>query len=469
MKDNASPEPVIPAVAHVGTIVSSIPRPASPFPRSRARLFLTPLSYLWRRPWRALAVLALLTLIGLGIAIAGLSLWTDYHLRAAREAVGRGHNAVAVRHLGACRRFRPNHPEVLLLSARVARRSGAWTEAEELLDQSWRLYGEDDALVLERLLLKATRGEVEAVQPLLQARIDRDDPAAPLAREALVAGLLYRFLLDDAAKSLERWLQHDPDCPTAWLMQGKLDEQREQFSGALQGYRQALKLDPEHDEARLRMTTILLQLSQGEEALTHLTYLRRSLPENPEVRVQLARALDLQGRIEEACAALDECLRDHPDYPAALAERGRIALRDKDTRAAEGYLARAVRLDPAQRSARYQYYLALDHNNKKAEAAAELEATHRLDADLQRINELVRERLPRAPNDPAIQYEVAMIALRAGQPREALRWLLNTLQADPNHAPAHRALAAFYYETGSPILSARHRALAQQRGGKQQP
>src|SRR5207248_399034 len=111
-------------------------------------------------------------------------------------------------------------------------------------------------------------------------------------------------------EQITRWLQHDPESPMAWLLRGKWNEQRERFSDSLEAYRQALKLDPEQDEARLRLTTVLLQLSQGEEALAHLRYLRRSLPENPEVRVQLARALDFQGETDEARTTLDQCLRD---------------------------------------------------------------------------------------------------------------------------------------------------------------
>src|SRR5438128_1604180 len=184
MKDDSRRQPVACAVAPGDVVLSSLP-PSPSLSRLVARRLLIPVTFLWHRPWRALVILALLALIGLGLGAAGLFLWTGHHLRAARQAVERGHNALAVRHLHACRRFRPDHPEALLLSARVARRGGAWTEAEEVLNRYWQRNGDDDALVLERLLLRATRGEVEAVQPLLQARIAQDGPLAPLAREAL--------------------------------------------------------------------------------------------------------------------------------------------------------------------------------------------------------------------------------------------------------------------------------------------
>src|SRR5205823_458805 len=104
--------------------------------------------------------------------------WFDHHLEAARQATERGHNAVAIEHLRACRLVRADHPEVLLLSARVTRRAGAWTESEALLDRYTELRGDDDALVLERLSLRATRGEIEATRPLLQLHIEQNDSAA---------------------------------------------------------------------------------------------------------------------------------------------------------------------------------------------------------------------------------------------------------------------------------------------------
>src|SRR5262249_19703455 len=163
-----------------------------------------------------------------------------------------------------------------------------------------------EGLVLERLLLQAARGGVDAV-PLLRARIEQDDPSAPLAREALIAGLLYRFRLNEAEKDIESWLKRDTGNTFALFARAKLQEERGQGSEAMSTYRRLVELDPEHDEARLRMTALLLQLSQGEEALTHLEYLRRRLPESTEVLVRLAQALDLQARPDEARAALDEC------------------------------------------------------------------------------------------------------------------------------------------------------------------
>jgi tetratricopeptide (TPR) repeat protein len=409
---------------------------------------------------RAVAVLALLGLIGLLTGAVALFFWSDYHLGAARREIERGHNAAALAHLNLCRMVRADHPEVLLLGARVARRTGAWVEAESLLDRYWRQRGDDDSLVLERLLLRAARGEVEAVAPLLEARITEGGHEVPRIRDALIAGLLYRFRFDDAEKQIKLWLADEPDSTLALLAQAKLDDRRERQADALSTYRRALESDPDLDEARMALTRILLALSRGEEALPHAEYLRQRLPHNPDIQVQLAQALVLLNRADEARPILDECLRHHPKHAAALATRGRLARRAGDDEQAEADLGRAVQLDPADAAARDQYAQILYRNGKREEAARQREEHRRMLADIKRIDELANGRLRDRPNDAAAHYEVAMIAMRAGLFSTGHRWLLHTLEIDPNHLEAHRALAAFYRDTGNPILAARHRAIA---------
>src|SRR5262245_13725196 len=116
---------------------------------------------------RWLGVVALVLLLGVLSSLAGLWLWARYHLGAARREVDLGHNAAALRHLRAARLLLEDQPEALLLMARLTRRSGAWGDAERALDRYWEKRGDEDALVLERLLLRATRGELESAGPIL--------------------------------------------------------------------------------------------------------------------------------------------------------------------------------------------------------------------------------------------------------------------------------------------------------------
>lgn len=425
------------------------------------RFVLGPFIFARRRPLRTLSLVFLTVLVVVATIAAGVFFWASYHLRAARNAVERGHSLQASEHLRKFRSIRPDYPESLLLAARVTRRQGLWIESGNILDRYVELHGEDDSLVLERLMLRATQGELEESRPLLQLRIDHGGPDGELAREALITGLLYSFRTEEARQLVEQWLAAAPNHPIAILLEGKVNEHREKPSEAMFSYRRLVELDPENDEARLRMTTLLLDMSQGDEALPHLEYLLRRMPNHPAVRTQLGQALDLQGRVDEARSVLDECLKRFPNHAAALAERGRIASRDGDNQLAEDYLRGAIQLDPSNNRARYQLYLALNKSRKTSEALKEKQLLDDMQEDTKRIGEIVRGEIQRRPNNPEIYYEIAMISLRAGQPADTLRWLKKALHVGPNHMPTHRALAALYIELGNPVLSARHRAIAE--------
>ena len=462
MADSASSLPTRPdpGAPPGGVDLAAPPRPAF------RRLLLVPFRFARRRPRRALAILVLVMVVAAAAVAGGLELWFRHHLAEAREAVARGHNAEAARHLQACQRLRTKHPEMRLLLARVARRSGHFDEAERILDEYWAEHGDDEAVVFERLLLRAARGELEAAGPPLAARIAAGGPAADPAREALVTGYTYRFRWAEAARALDDWLALEPDSTAALLLRGKLDEQQSRLTEALASYRRVVALDPDHDEARLRLTTTLLRQFYGEEALGHLARLQQRLPNNADVAYQWAVALGLQGRTDEARAALDALLRTHPDHAGALAERGRYAALDGDDAAAADYLGRATRLDLGNLAVRHQYVQVLTRLGRAAEAAREQAAIDRLKADLEQINSLIAGPLQTTPNDPAVHHRIALIALHAGQPTEGLRWLQSTLQVDPDYLPAHQTLAGYYQATGNPVLAARHRAIASRLAGK---
>lgn len=447
---------------------AALPPPA-PKRGRLVRWAVAPFRFARRSP--LLAVVALLGVVAFlaGTGVVSAAVWFNHHLKAAAREVEKGHNAAATRHLRLCQWVRPEQRDVLLLAARVSRRSGGWAEAEALLDKYTTRYGDDEPLVLERLLLRAARGDLEESVSQLAERMRRDGPEAALAREAVVTGLQYRFRWAEANQLLDDWLAKTPDHTIGLLLRGKLQEARQQSSEALLSFRRVLELDPEHDEARMRLTGMLIAQRQGEEALPHADYLRRRIPKNADIRLQWVKALGLQGRAAEARAALDGCLRDFPSHPGALAERARYAALDGDDAAAEDFYEKAAKADPGNFPTRHQYSLALARNGKKAEADKEQAALRILEADSERINQLISGPLQSRPNDPAIHHEIGLIAMRSGQPTEALRWFQTAVQVGPDHLPSHQTLSAYYHDAGNPVLAARHRAIAQNLSRRKPP
>lgn len=424
-------------------------------------LLLSTWNYFYRRPGRSLLLLVIFVLTGSAIAAGGLWIWFDYHLRAARSELARGHNSEAIRHLRQCQRVRSEHREVLLLSARSARRVGSWDVAADLLDLYWQRYGDEPPLVFERLLHMGARGELEKVSASLQAYIQRGGLEASLARESLVTGLMYRFRWGEARIVIDEWLKESPDDTAALLQSGKFQEQLLGHDRAVETYRRALELDPDLLEARLRLATILVAHRRGDEAARELAVLRERLPDHAEVQVLWAQSLTLQGKTREARRALEDCLQSHPNYPSALLERGNSALFEGDEAQAEQDLALAAKLDPGNIQAHKQYAFVLNRIGKPAQASQEYELAKQLETDSERIRAIIRGPLQSNPNDAALHHEIGMIALRSGLVSEALRWFTSALQVNPDYLPTHEILVVFYRETDNPALASRHRAIAQ--------
>ncbi len=415
---------------------------------------------------RVLLVLFLLALTGVGGWLLTSPCLAEYHLYCARRAVQRYHNLTAEYHLRRCLALRPDQPRALLLAARVARRIGSFDGAEEALEKYQDLSGANEELVLERVLLRAARGEVDEVSAFCQVRVEADHPSAPLVREAVVAGLMQVFRLHDAEKILKEWLARAyPDNTQALFLDGRLCEQRLLLPDALNRYRRVIDLDPEHDEARLRMLSLLVQQSDGQEGLPHAEYLRRRFPDNTQVSLRLAQCLCLLGRQPEAREILDGLLERQPHYAAALAERGKLALQQRDNALAETLLREAVNRDPSALDARHMLVQALIRGGQPELASAEQDRLVSLEKDVLRIQTIVTEQMERRPHDADLCREVGVISLRAGAANQGLRWLYKALQIDPRHVPTHRALADWYRRTGNSALGARHQRLAGERAG----
>jgi tetratricopeptide (TPR) repeat protein len=413
-----------------------------------------------RRPWRSLAVLLLVVLIGVGLTLGSMHLRALYHLHAARLAVEQYHSDEAHDHLKACLQTWPENGEALFLAARTARRLGTLDEAEAFLRQAQQLRGQGEDMVLERVLLDVQRGEVDRLASYCRALVDRGHAATPLILEAMTRGYINLYRLQEAENVLELWGERQPDNPQAAYLLGLIYEERSRPSDAAASYRHAVELDPAYLDARLRLGGRLLDTGQGAEALPHLEFLWRRRPDNPQLQVYLARCKDMLGQQAEAEKLLDDLLARQPNLAAALLERGTLAVRAGQLEQAERCLRQAATLDPGDFQIHYQLYQCLEQRGKAEEARALQLHLKEIEADIRRIQEIVGVQMQQNPHDANLHYEAGMISLRAGAAKEGLRWLQSALRENPRHVAAHKALASYYQKTGEPGRAMQHQELA---------
>jgi tetratricopeptide (TPR) repeat protein len=395
--------------------------------------------------WAAAALLGVAVAAGL-LAYPRIKAWN--HLRAARAAVVACHNPQAIRHLQACLRVWPEDPEVLLLTARTARRARAYGDAERSLQKYQQVRGLDAACSFEQLLLSAER-TVDQVADVCWRHILQGHPDEPLILEALARGYLRQYRLPEARGCLDRWLKSQPDNPQALCLQGqfRLDYQRAQTE-AVESYRRAVQIDPEHEDARLGLAVALLESKNFAEAVEHLEYLRKCQPDNLRVRVGLAECRHALGEGALALRLVDEVLAEEPEYPPAQSLRGRLALESGQPVEAEDWLRRAVEHNPADHQARYSLIVCLNQNGKDAEAQEHKQWLTRREEDLKRFNDVITQDMVQRPRDPAVHCTLGQLLLRSGYREEGLRWLHNALRLDPQYGPARQALAEYTHAAG---------------------
>jgi tetratricopeptide (TPR) repeat protein len=388
----------------------------------------------------------------------------EAQLRAARAAVERYHYEEAQRLLAGYLKLRPDDPNALLLAARTARALNGFDKAKEFLDRYQRVRGENDDLKLERMLLRAQRGEVDEVADFCEKLVNDDHPQTPLILEAMAGGCYRAYRLAQADAFLRMWENHEKKAgkkmPQLYFLRARVHELAGHNEDAIEAYQTAVKLDDQRDDARSRLAILLLELSRPREARPHLEQLRRCRPDDLQIQVAQAHGLNLLGKSDEAEKLLKAVLKKEPKYGPALAACGMIAQNKGRMDEAEDLLRRAAKLMPLDYQVQYQFYLSLERKgDKKKEAAAVQARLKMIEEDARRSREII-PKLQTNPRDFKLHHELGMIYLRHGLTEEGVRLLETAVKENPRYGPAHRELAQYYRRAGDARRADRHAELA---------
>lgn len=403
----------------------------------------------------------LLSLIaGSGWLVAGHFLAAN-HLRAARTAMDHRRLALARNHLERALSYRPGNVDAHLLAARLARWLNQPAEAEQHLDHCRRLQrGESEETQLERYMLRAQFGDIDAVYAHLWSYVAQKKPQAPLVLEALCLGHLLNSQTPQARTCALRWQDLAPDDPQAHYCEGLCYQRHGVLGSAKDCFARSLELDPSRADARLRLAQVYLDLNQEKEAAELFAEVLRQQPEQAEALVGLARCQRGLGNLRESRQLLEELLAQHAQEAAALAELGCVAFDEGNLAEAERLLRRAIALEPINHHARFQLVNCLRRLGRAADAQREDEGRQRVEKDFSRIQVILTKELIARPADPRLHYEVASLLYRHGKKRAAVQWLHTTLKHAPGHRPSHALLAAYYREKGEEEMAEHHQKFA---------
>jgi tetratricopeptide (TPR) repeat protein len=396
-------------------------------------------SRLWSRRVLTGALLVLLALFGWWLAGQVRAAW---HWRAGKAALEADECAVAREHFAHCVETWPTSGEARFLAARAARRCGELAEAVRQLDAADERGWVQEALDLERSLVRAQAGELGAVEKYLTWCLSNDHPDSALILEVLAPAYLQRYRLEEARQCVTQWLQLRPRCLAAWMLEGELAERRRNCTQAIAAYKQAVEIAPPRPAARRALARLLLDASRPSEALPHLEKLVEQQPGDAEVSVQRARCEQALGRAAEAARLLDEVLAGNPRHARALCLRGALELEAGRAERAADYLRKAVAYTPFDREALYTWLLCLHRMGKPDEVAVVEQQLKRCEKDLAELARLTKK-IAQRPDDPELRRQAGEIFLRNEQEEEGIRWLQSALAVRPDHPATHRSLAEY--------------------------
>jgi len=254
------------------------------------------------------------------------------------------------------------------------------------------------------------------------------------------------------------------------LLEGRVLLEQRRAEPALEAFDAAIRLWPDNAVARYFAARAAERTGDFDRAISEYRASVRTDAGATDAGLRLARLHLSEGRLEPARVALSHHLRTHPTDPEALVPYFRLNLRLGQRSVANQTLMRLAQLPGERGRALAEAAQSLARIQGEAEAAdlllresREFDLTHLTQDPLLRglIDHLTRSGHPEqavsklkslvdADPDNARLHEIYALALEQdGSPAtEVLASLTRSLELDPDHAPAWRAIARLRAQAG---------------------
>jgi tetratricopeptide (TPR) repeat protein len=190
-----------------------------------------------------------------------------------------------------------------------------------------------------------------------------------LAYNNVGASLLMQNKFEEAIDPLANAIKINPNYPDALKnfgiacgKVGRLQEEFESYSRAIELYEIANEPNPDLPELHKIVGTILNERNKPEEAAVHFRKALTLKPSDAQLHYELGVTLGRQGKFDEAVEQFNEALRIKPDSAQTHSNLGYALLNQDKLDQALVHLTHAVELDP--NSEKSQYYLAVALSEK---------------------------------------------------------------------------------------------------------
>ncbi len=398
------------------------------------------------RRWPTLVAIAALIVL----AAAGFVAWEWPAWSAARDvrrALAAGRYDDAWKAVGRWLKLRPDSAAAQFYRARVALTQGRRDDVADGLTRARALGYPEDGLAVLQALIDAQFGRPAQAQPVL-ARAFASGEQDPMVDEALARIYLERYDFPHALAVLTKWAKDDPGDPRPPYWRAEANRRADAEPDVIVAdYREVLKRDPKHAEARLGLADELARAHRDREAADAYDAYLADHPDSAPAHAGAGRCAIGLGDEDAAVRHLDRALALDPDNAAANLARAEIDLRRNDPAAALAHLDRTLAKTPFDPPVHYQRSLALKRLGRDDESAREHAEFTRLTADRRALDDL-QARLADSPTDAHLQAEIARWMFGHGFESEGVRWARKVLIDHPGHAETCLLLSGYYDRLG---------------------
>lgn len=299
--------------------------------------------------------------------------------------------------------------------ARILIQAGQWDRGKQALEKLMREAKATDlpAIAAEWTTAHIARGEARKGLPLLE-QVTEANQRVPLLKYLLAQLQLAANDVPNAATSLNRFMQVDPNYPPAYSLAGLIAQRQNKLDVAQQQLNRAVQLDPRNLDAWIALANVHLQAKRLDKAGETLREATRWNPNNPALLFEIGSYYDVAGNLPEANNFYRKTLAIAPNDVRALNNLA-INLLDSSSNANEALslAQRAYRLAPGNATVEDTYGWALVMSGDLAKGLPLLEQSYR-----------------RQPNDGAANYHLGAAYLKLGRAAEARPLLDKASKAD---------------------------------------
>ncbi|MFA6134273.1 MAG: tetratricopeptide repeat protein [Phycisphaerae bacterium] len=217
--------------------------------------------------------------------------------------------------------------------------------------------------------------------------------------------------LPEAEAACLRSVALDPRNYLAYVNLGLIYQGMRRWEDAYRQYGLALRYVPGSTECLNLQSTVLIKAGKFDEAIDHTSRILARNPASFEALYNRAQAYFAQGKIPQARADLENCLRLTSTWADPVYLMARVLQLQGEPREALELYSRYLTAQPSHADARYQAGLLLAGFNRTREAVSNLTIAAQLE-----------------PNVYEVQFNLAAVLARGGNLREAIPYYRKALE-----------------------------------------